>query len=109
MKILFALALAVTVAACGGRQVEVQTGPAPTSDVAIHLTNNASQPVRVYVVSGGQDNFVAEVSSNSTQHLPVTGVASGSVVTLKATTADGSRTYTRDNVTLSGTVPWQVP
>ena len=28
---------------------------------------------------------------------------------LKATTVDGTRTYTRDNVTLSGSLSWQVP
>jgi hypothetical protein len=49
------------------------------------------------------------VPANSSQHLPVSGVASGSNVTLKARTADGTREYTKSNVALSGTYAWQVP
>jgi hypothetical protein len=63
----------------------------------------------VYVVSGGNPIFVGQVSANSSQHLNVAGVAAGSVVTLRATTTDGSQTYTKDNVALSGMYAWQVP
>ena len=113
MKALFAMLLAVSalsITACGQRQVEVSTGAQPQSDVAIHLTNNTTRQLNVYVVHGGQRIFVGQVSANSTQHLPVANVPSGSVVRLEASTVSTTPdTYSRDNVTLSGTVPWQVP
>ena len=100
---------AVTVTACGGRQVEVQTGSAPVASTTLHVVNNMSQPVRVYVVSGGSDIFLKEVPSRGTESLTVSGVAAGSVVTLKAVTADGTRTVTKDNVTMTSTYHWEVP
>ena len=106
------LTTAALVAACGPRRVEVQTEPAAASQqnqVSLHVTNNANRAVNVYVVSGGNPIFVGQVSANSTQHLNVAGVAAGSVVTLRATTTDGGRTYTKDNVALSGSYAWQVP
>lgn len=93
----------------GGRQIEVRTGPQVTADVSLHVTNNLTQAVNVYVVSGGTDIFVKQVASNSTEHIPVQGVAAGSTVTLKAVTVDGTRTYTRDNVALNGMYEWKVP
>ncbi len=107
-SLLFAFMVAAT-AACGSRKVEVSTGPTPTSDVALHVTNNISQAVNVYVVSGGTDMFVAQVPANSTQHLPVSGVAAGATVQLKARTADGTRTYTKDNVAVSSMTMWTLP
>jgi hypothetical protein len=95
--------------ACGGRQVEVRTGPEPATDVAIHLTNNLSQAVNVYVVSGGNDIFVKQVGSNSVEHLPVSGVAAGSTVNLRAVTVDGTRTYTKNSVTLTNMYEWRLP
>lgn len=108
MRTILALFLVAVVSACS-RTVEVQTAPTPTGDLAVNVTNNASQAVNVYVTSGGNDIFVGQVPANSTQHLAVSGVASGSNVTLKARTADGTREYTKSNVVMSGTVAWQVP
>jgi hypothetical protein len=98
-------------AACGPRQVEVRTTPSPTAanDLAIHLTNNLTQPVNVYVVTQGTDLFVKQVGGNQTEHLAVRGVSAGSTVKLKATTVDGTKTYTSGDVVLSGTYPWKVP
>lgn len=108
MKFLFAIFLmAASVTACS-RQVEVETG-VPQSDVTLSVTNNATQAVNVYVVSGGSDIFVGQVSPGRTGNLAVQGVASGSMVTLRARTTDGTRTYSKDNVQLSGTYSWQVP
>ena len=113
MKALFAMMLVVStlsISACGQRQVEVSTPAQPQSDVSIHLTNNSSRQVNVYVVHGDQRIFVGQVSANSTQHLPVANVPSGSVVQLEASTVSSApETYRRANVTLSGTVTWQVP
>ena len=95
--------------ACGGRQVEVRTGPEPATDVAIHLTNNLSQAVNVYVVSDNNDIFVKQVGSNSVEHLPVSGVAAGSTVNLRAVTVDGTRTYTKNSVTLTNMYEWRLP
>lgn len=107
-----ALKLAVALlalSACSGRQVEVHTGPQIASDVAINLTNNLTQGVNVYVVSGGTDIFVKQVGSNTTEHIPVQGIAAGSTVTLKAVTVDGTRTYTKDNVALTSAYEWRIP
>ncbi len=113
MKALFAALFFVStlsITACGQRQVEVSTGTQPVSDVAIHLTNAGSSQVNVYVVHGGQRIFVGQVSGNSTQHLPIANVPSGSVVRLEATTVSSTpQTYSRDGVTLTGTYEWRVP
>jgi hypothetical protein len=106
---LLAASVALSAAACGGRQVEVRTGPTQTAEIGLQVTNNLSQAVNVYVVSGGSDIFLRQVGANATESLPVQGVATGSNVTLKATTVDGTRTYTKDNVTLAGSYRWQVP
>ena len=50
MRVLMLSLSMMALAACGGRQVEVRTGPEPATDVSIHLTNNLSQAVNVYVV-----------------------------------------------------------
>lgn len=97
--------------ACGPRQVEVRTAPQTTtaSELAIHMTNNLTQAVNVYVVANGTDMFLSQVAANSTEHLPVRNVSSGTPVTLKAVTVDGARTYSRTNVVLTGMYNWQVP
>lgn len=109
MRILVALLLMVSVAACGPRRVEVRTGQVPDSGMAINFTNNSSKAVNVYVVSGGSETFLRQVPANATERLPVQGVSSGASVTLKATTIDGATTYRSDPMTLSGTRDWRVP
>lgn len=109
MRLVYTLLIVAAATACGGRQVEVRTAPSQTQAVGIRVTNNLSQAVNVYVVSGGSDIFLRQVGANATESLSVQGVAAGSTVTLKATTVDGTRTYTRDSVTLSGGYSWQVP
>ena len=111
-KVLAALMLAAvaTTTACGGRQVEVKTSPSTQqAETSVTVTNNLSQAVNVYVTTGGTDMFLRQVAAGSTESLPVRGIASGASVTLKATTVDGTRTYTTDNVMLSGSTTWQVP
>ncbi len=108
MRILTVVLLAASLAACN-RSVEVGSAPSPSSGMAVHLTNNASQAVNAYVTSGGSDVFLGQVGANSVKTLAVSGVSSGSTVTLKAKTADGARTYTKDNVTLSASTDWTVP
>ena len=107
-SLLVSLALVASVA-CAGRQVEVRTGPTPAADVSIRFTNNISQAVNVYVTTGGSDVFLKQVAANSVEVLPVSGMSAGSVVTLKARTVDGTRTYTRDNVALAANYEWRVP
>jgi hypothetical protein len=103
-------ALALTaLTACGPRQVEVQTAPTQSAETAIHFTNNLSSAVNVYVNSGGSDLFVRQVPANSTEHLPVPGISSGSSVTLKATVVGSNTTYSKNNVIMSQTVTWRVP
>ena len=107
-KFFFAVAL-LTATACAGRQVEVTTGAEPSAEAGIHITNNLSQAVNVYVTTGGTDMLLKQVAANSTEHLPVRGIASGTNVTLKAVTVDGTRTYTRKDIILSTMYEWRVP
>jgi phosphotransferase system HPr-like phosphotransfer protein len=99
----------LALAACSGRQVEVKTGPEPAAEVAVHLTNNLSQAVNVYVVSGTNDIFLKQVAANSVEHIPVAGLPAGTTVNLRAVTVDGTRTYTKDNVTLTSMFEWRLP
>lgn len=104
-----ALVLVATTSGCAGRQVEVTTGPEPAADVSIRFTNNLTQAVNLYVASGGTDVFLKQVSSNSVENVPVRGITAGATVTLKARTVDGTRTYTRDNISLAANYEWRVP
>lgn len=103
------LCAAALLAACGPRQVEVRSAPSSQAEVSIHLTNNLSQAVNVYVAGGGSPVFVRQVPANATEHLPVRGIAAGSTVTLRATTIDGARTYERRDVVLNGMFAWALP
>lgn len=105
-----ALILAVSAAgACSARQVSVTTPPTTSSAVALKVTNNASQAVTIVVQSGGTDYTIGSVPANSTAVLTVAQVASGSTVRLRATLADGSRSYTRDGVVMTSSTEWRVP
>ena len=108
MRILSMVLLIAAITACN-RKVEVNSAPAPASGMAVHLTNNANQAVNAYVTSNGSDVFIGQVAANSEKTLPVSGVGSGASVTLKARTADGARTYTKDNVSLTASTGWTVP
>ncbi|MBA2684351.1 MAG: hypothetical protein ABI601_20495 [bacterium] len=108
MRMFTMVLLAASLVACS-RKVEVGSAPSPSSGMAVKLTNNASQAVNAYVTAGGGDVFIGQVAPNSVKTLVVSGVSSGSSVTLKAKTADGARTYTKDNVTLSESTDWTVP
>ena len=111
MRAFIALAaIAVSLSACGPRQVEVNTGPAPAAaDVSIRFTNNLTQAVNLYVASGGTDVFLKQVAPGSVEVVPVRGIAAGTTVTLKARTVDGTRTYSRDNIYLAANYDWRVP
>ena len=109
MRAIVAVFALVVAAACGPRQVDVSSGVPPAdSQVSLTVTNNETQPIQVYVVQGGNAMFVKQVAARSTETLSVPGVASGSSVTLRATRADGSKTYNKD-VTLTNPYNWTVP
>ena len=100
-------------AGCGPRQVEVKTAPEPTATTgapSVQLTNNLSQAVNIYVtVTGGNELVLRQVGANTVEKVPVTGVATGSTVTFKAVTVDGSRTYQSRSSPLSAAFLWSVP
>lgn len=105
------LALVVaTATACGPRQVEVRTAPTTASEQAVQVTNNLSQAVNIYV-SGATttEMFLKQIEANTAEKVPVRGVPSGTTVTFKAVTVDGSRTYQSRNVMLSGLFIWSIP
>jgi len=109
MRVLMLSLSMAALVACGGRQVAVRTGPETENAVAINLTNKLSKAVNVYVVSGGNDIFIKQVSANTVDHLPVAGVPAGATVNLRAVTVDGTRTYTKNNVTLNSMYDWRLP
>jgi len=102
-------ALFIVTAACGPRQVEVRTAPSQPAQNAIQLTNGLSQSVNVYVNYNGNDQFIQQVRGNTALRLQVSGVPNGATVTLKAVTVDGTKTYTKPNIVLNGTVDFSVP
>ena len=106
---LASLLLFASLTACGARTVSVESAPPPASTVTLTVTNSLSDPVNVYVVTGSTETFVQTVSGNTTSSLSVKGVQAGTVVQLKATTSDGSKTYTKAGVTLQATNTWNVP
>jgi hypothetical protein len=102
-------AILIAVVACGPRQVEVRTAPSQPTQNAIQLTNGLTQGVNVYVNYNGNDQFIQQVRANTALRLPVSGVPSGATVTLKAITVDGTKTYSKANIVLNGTVDFSVP
>ena len=103
------LASGGVLAACSPRQVDVRTAPTQATAVSLQVNNTLSQAVNVYVTVGGSDTFLRQVGGNSTATIPVQGIATGTTVSLKAVTVDGSKTYSRSNVTLSGTYVFPLP
>ena len=105
-----ALVAATTTTACGGRAAEVRTAPVASTEMSVQVTNNLSQAVNVYATpSGGSELFLRQVPANTVERVPVQGVASGTKVTFKAVTVDGSRTYGSRDVSLTGLYVWSVP
>ena len=104
-----AFALLLASAACGARQVEVRTASPLPAESALQVTNNLPLAVNVYVTYNGTDQFVQQVRPGSSLRLPVRGIPAGSTVSLKAVTVDGTRTYSRENVVLSGTYVFPIP
>ena len=107
--LLAALAFAVVLPACSGRQVEVTSAPAPQqAAVTLRVVNSLNQAVNVYVVTGGNETFVKQVAAKSTEEAPVPGVALGTSVTLRAAPVDGTNKYERA-ATLNGLYEWRLP
>lgn len=104
------LSAALLVSGCAARQVEVSDGPAPAQQSAsISISNSLGQAVNVYVVQGTSETFVRQVPANATQLVTIPGVASSGMVTLRARTVDGTRTFTSDEMLMSGSPQWRVP
>jgi queuine/archaeosine tRNA-ribosyltransferase len=106
----FSLLLATAMfAGCGPRQAEIRTAPT-AAEATIHFTNNLAQAVNVYVVQGGTETFVRQVGANTTENLPVRGIALGSQVMLRAVTVDGkSQIDSQGPVSLTSLYTWKVP
>lgn len=110
MRIVFACLLLLTPLACS-RKVVVTTPTSPaTAAPTLKVTNGATQSVTVYyTLAGGSEVLVGQVPANSTLVLTVSGVALGTTVRLRAALADGSRSFSRDNVPLADVFEWKVP
>jgi hypothetical protein len=108
MKRLLIVAL-VLAAACGPRQVEVRTAAPLPPQNALQVTNGLPVAVNVYVTYNGSDQFIQQVRANTALRLPVSGIPVGATVTVKAITIDGTRTYSRQNVVLNGTLEFSIP
>lgn len=110
MRKLLLVALLAASQACA-RKVVVTTPTNPgATPGSVKVTNTASQAVTVYVTAPGGTEFpIGSVPSNTTAVLAVNGVAAGTAIRLRAALADGSRSYTREGVALTGVVDWRVP
>jgi hypothetical protein len=107
--VLVLLMTTAMIAACGPRQAEVRTAPT-AAEATIHFTNNLPQPVNVYIVQSGTETFVRQVGANTTENLPVRGIALGSQVVLRAVTVDGKSQFDTPNpVSLTAMYTWKVP
>lgn len=104
-----ALSSALAATACGPRQANVGSAPSQPAQVSVQVNNTLGQAVNVYVTVNGTETFLRQVAANSTVTIPVPGYATGTTATLKAVTFDGARTYTKSNVTLSGTYVFPLP
>lgn len=94
---------------CGPRQAQVRTAPT-AAEASLHFTNNLAQAVNVYVVQGGTETFVRQVAANTTENLPVRGIALGSTVMLRAVSVDGKSQFdSKDPIVLASTNTWKVP
>ncbi len=110
MRSLLAISvLLLASAGCSARTVKVESAPASVATVTLTVTNTLTQSVNVYVVTGGSDQLLDQVGANATTELPVRGLSVGAMVRLKATTSDGTKTYTKDGVTLQSSNSWKVP
>jgi hypothetical protein len=107
----FVLGFSVLAAAtaCAPRAANVGSTPSQPAQISIQVNNTLGQSVNVYVNVNGTETFLRQVAANSNVTVPVPGYAPGTTATLKAVTFDGARTYSRTNVTLSGTYSFQVP
>src|SRR5437899_4051133 len=112
MKRLFSAVIIGTtlgLTACSPRQVDVRTAPTMAAQVSLEVRNSLNQAVNVYVVQNGTKTFMRQVGANANATVPVQGFAPGTTVRLEATTIDGVRTYSRDNVTLTGNYVFPLP
>jgi hypothetical protein len=109
MKAILAALLMLAVLACGPRQVDTTPGPDTGPEATLRVINSHTQAVNVYVVQDGTQMLVGQVEANSTRELPLRGLASTGPVTLRARSTDGTRTWERPSVFLSGTYEWRVP
>lgn len=109
MKAILAAIMMVAVLACGPRQVDMTPGPETGPEATLRVTNNFTQAVNVYVIQDGSEMLVGQVPANSTQQFPVRGLTGTERVNLRARSVDGTRSWDRSNVTLSGIYDWRVP
>jgi len=94
---------------CGPRQAQVRTAPT-AAEATLHFTNSYTQAVNVYVVQGGTETFVRQVAANTTENLPVRGIALGSTVMLRAVSVDGKSQFdSQGPIVLASTNTWKVP
>lgn len=109
MKKIITLLAFTTLAACAPRVLENPSGPPTSTEVYLKVANGLGDPVNIYMVTSGSDLFLKQVAANSTESVPVQGVSPGTIVKLKARTSDGTKEYTRDDVTLTANYEWKLP
>jgi hypothetical protein len=106
------VAVSVLSAGCGGRRVEVGTGPAATATptTSLAFTNNLPQTVNVYLRGpDGAEVFLDQVPARATQVVTVRGVRDGTAVQLRVAPVNGAPSITRENVVIGRETPVRVP
>ena len=109
-QVVLSVTLMALGAACAPRQAEVRTAPSQASGPSLQVANSLAQPVNVYVTIAGTDtHYLGQVPARTSQILAVPGFAPGASVNLKAVTVDGTHSYTRTSISLSGAYPFSIP
>ena len=99
--------LTALLASCAAR-VRVGNAEPVAPPATLAVTNTLGLPVNVYMRVGQSEELLGQVGSNATRVLPVR-VQPGTIITLRATRADGSTSYTRPEFVLAKESTWKVP
>ncbi len=103
-----ALALALGTSACASRGA-VATSAAAVS-VTLRVRNNLSIPLTLRASQAEAILWNGSVSANGTQEAALGTLPAGSLISLRATTAQGSVVSLRDSISVrEGIVIWTIP
>jgi hypothetical protein len=103
-----ALALALTLAACASRTTASAT--VASMQVTLRIRNNLSTPLTLRASQSETVLWNGSVAANATQETVVGPLTVGSLISLRATSAQGSVVSWRDSISVrEAIVMWTIP